>query len=121
MPPFDWTFQARLDRVVDGDTVYLVVDIGFGINWHADIRLLGINAPEVVGASKADGLVAKAFAADWFAAAASDGDWPLIVQTTKWETGKFGRWLGVIWRRTTGECLNDLMVSSGHAVVYEVR
>ena len=120
IPLFDWTFQCRLDRVIDGDTCVLLADVGFGIQWHTTIRLLGLNAPEVTGASKPDGLAAKQFVADWFAAAGTD-EWPLLVQTVEWEREKYGRWLGTIWRRSDSACLNDDLLSSGHAVVYEVR
>lgn len=45
----DYSYKAKLGRVVDGDTVWLDVDLGFNIWAHLGFRLEGINTPEVVG------------------------------------------------------------------------
>lgn len=55
-----YEYRATLDRVVDGDTVYLVVDLGFHIQVRMSFRLLGIDTPEVRGEERPEGLVAKA-------------------------------------------------------------
>ena len=41
-----YKYNAKLDRVVDGDTIDAMVDLGFDIWTHKRIRLLGIDAPE---------------------------------------------------------------------------
>ena len=41
-----YTYKAKLDRVVDGDTVDAHIDLGFDITIHKRIRLAGIDTPE---------------------------------------------------------------------------
>ena len=41
-----YTYKAKLDRVVDGDTLDANIDLGFDITVHKRIRLAGINTPE---------------------------------------------------------------------------
>jgi micrococcal nuclease len=42
-----YTYKAKLNRVVDGDTVNLTIDLGFRLSYTANCRLAGINAPEM--------------------------------------------------------------------------
>lgn len=113
-----WTYRARLDRIIDADTVDLDIDLGFRhfIAGHR-VRVAGIDAPEVRGPERPDGLAATAFAADWFGQA-PDTEWPLIVTTAK--AGKYGRWLGTIWHNQPGPgpSLNDALLAAGHADPY---
>ncbi|MFA5168701.1 MAG: DUF1016 N-terminal domain-containing protein [Candidatus Omnitrophota bacterium] len=53
-----YTYQAWVHRVLDGDTVEAVVDLGFGITTTQTLRLRGIDAPEI---ATADGMKAKEF------------------------------------------------------------
>ena len=42
-----YTYKAKLNRVVDGDTVNLTIDLGFRLSYTSNCRLAGINAPEL--------------------------------------------------------------------------
>lgn len=42
-----YTYKAELERVVDGDTLHVILDLGFGITHHEILRLTQINAPEL--------------------------------------------------------------------------
>jgi micrococcal nuclease len=42
-----YTYKAKLNRVVDGDTVNLTIDLGFRLTYTANCRLAGINSPEM--------------------------------------------------------------------------
>src|SRR4030042_4747709 len=42
-----YTYFAKLERVVDGDTLLINFDLGFFINLKEKVRLIGINAPEI--------------------------------------------------------------------------
>lgn len=42
-----YTYKARINKVVDGDTVNLTIDLGFRLNYTCNCRLAGINAPEM--------------------------------------------------------------------------
>ena len=88
-----YVFNCTVVRVIDGDTVDVDVDLGFGC-WvrgnNGRIRLFGIDAPESRGGTvetKSHGLLAKKFVQDF-----------LKVGTTctlrTLDKGKFGRYLG---------------------------
>jgi micrococcal nuclease len=124
-----WQYRARVDRIVDGDTLDLVIDLGFGVRLTGDearVRLRNIDTAETYGVSKdseeyATGTRHKAFVEEWVARAdaeVDDEEWPLFVQTEKDdERGKYGRWLAVIHRRSDGAVLNDDLVTEFGDVV----
>lgn len=109
-------YPAKLIRVVDGDTVYLDVDLGFRVYGQFEFRLYGINCPEM---NTPEGKAAKQFVIDWFSNSNIQG----VVQVQSYkDPEKFGRWLGYIlppveYPASVGS-LNQLLVDSGHAVVY---
>ena len=95
-------------RVVDGDTVWLDVDLGFEIRRREDFRLYGINAPEL---STPEGKAAAA----WLTAKLPPGQ-VVTVQTLKDKREKYGRYLAAI---VLGDVnLNAALVDAGHAVPY---
>lgn len=42
-----YNYNATVQRVVDGDTIVLDIDLGFTIHWKSSCRLWGINTPEL--------------------------------------------------------------------------
>lgn len=117
MPEQNWVYQARLVRVIDGDTVVLEVDLGHTVHSVPSLRLEGVNSPEMHAHDSAPGLAARKFTADWMAAATRSSKataWPLVIMSKKDE--KYGRYLATIWRRKDGHQLNADLLSSGHAV-----
>ena len=104
----DYTYDATVIDVHDGDTVTLDVDLGFG-TWIRGmrIRLFGINAPEL---PTPEGKAAAAFLQELFIAGGQD----VVLESIKDRADKYGgRWLGII--RLRGKSVNDLMVAIGHA------
>lgn len=81
----------KIDRVVDGDTVYLTVDLGFYVDYRVRLRVEGIDAPEVRGSEKIEGLKVKEYAIGILA-----NQETLILRTTG-KPDKYGRWLGDIF------------------------
>ena len=62
-----YEYAATVERVVDGDTIDVTLDLGFSIQYQARIRLHGINTPESRTrdkAEKARGLAAKDYVVD---------------------------------------------------------
>lgn len=110
--PFD--YNAKLERVVDGDTVWLDVDLGFGLHAHFDFRLYGINTPEVIGATRTAGLAAKAEIERLLALGT------LRIETFK--SDKYGRWLAKLYVKKPGveaeTCINDALVQGKFAQPY---
>lgn len=87
----DWMYRCRVERVVDGDTLDLEVDLGFRVYHRVRVRLASIDTPEVRGPEREFGLQAKAFVEEWVKSRDSIHEWPFLVATSK--TGKYGRWL----------------------------
>ncbi|WP_321346031.1 thermonuclease family protein [uncultured Draconibacterium sp.] len=114
-----YTYKATVDRVVDGDTIDLVIDLGFKITTFQRIRLRGINTPETYNVKKdseeyKNGMKAKAFVIERI----SNNDNEVIVETDK-EVGKFGRYIGIIRLADNEQSLNDELVEKGYAVYAE--
>ena len=86
-----YTYQCTLVRVIDGDTIVLLVDLGFKIQIELTVRLSDFNAPEPRGETKEEGLRFKKKAEDWF----KKHPGPFFIETQK--SGKYGRWLGRIF------------------------
>lgn len=120
-----WQYRADVERVVDGDTLDLRIDLGFGVILTGDearVRLRGVDTAEIFGSRKggeeyAAGQRHKAFVEEWVATAGTR-EWPVFIETWKDdERGKYGRWLAVIIRRNDGATLNeDLVEEFGDAV-----
>lgn len=109
-------YRATVVRVVDGDTVDVMLDLGFNVSLKERVRLYGINAPESRTRDKAEkvkGLAAKDFVVEWTEDHADD----IFIVTRIDKRGKYGRILGTIMNES-GENLNELMIKEGHAVEY---
>ena len=111
-----YCYRATVLRVVDGDTIDVMLALGFSVSRKERIRFYGINAPESRtrdADEKVRGLAAKAFVILWTEAHADE----ITIRTRIDKRGKFGRILGEIIN-AAGVCLNDLMIEQGHAVAY---
>jgi len=105
-----------VERVVDGDTVDVVIDLGFNILSKQRVRIAGIDTPEKRTRDleeKEWGLKASAFAEEWFAEHADS----LMVRTEIGGAfGKYGRLLGYFW--SGGLCYSEMVVEAGLAWTY---
>jgi micrococcal nuclease len=114
-------YQATCDYVVDGDTVDLSIDLGLFIQRTERIRLYGINAPEMKGATKAAGQKSKEFVVKALMASLGAARPRLWIETVLDKSEKYGRLLGKIWYEKTVNgtlemvCLNDELVDQGLA------
>ena len=48
----NYRYRAKLDRVVDGDTMDVVIDLGFYVELRERVRLAGIDTPEIYRVKK---------------------------------------------------------------------
>ena len=117
-----YEYSCTITRVVDGDTVDVDIDLGFGV-WMKKqrIRLYGVDTPESRTrdlVEKKHGLAAKKFVQSYLPVGTNQ-----TLRTKLDDRGKFGRILGefVTFDSDNGGpevTLNDLLVSSYHAVSY---
>jgi micrococcal nuclease len=103
-------YQATVDKVVDGDTLDLQVDLGFGVFTRQRVRLLGINAPEH---NTDDGKKAIAFVQAWV----KEHGPTFTVRTLKDKKEKYGRYLATLLSDT--EELGQALVDAGLAVPWD--
>jgi len=102
-------------KVVDGDTIDIVIDLGFDLSKKERVRLAGIDTPESRTRDleeKELGLEAKEF----LARRLSDGE-PSGLRVKTEKDGKYGRMLGWIYIGQTN--LNKEMVERGYAWEYD--
>lgn len=106
-----YRYNAKIDRVVDGDTVDALVDLGFDTWKKVRIRMMGINTPESRTRDleeKKRGLAAK----DRLIELLGDGNFTLQSHGV----GKYGRCLGEIFIEDMN--VNQQLITEGHAVAY---
>lgn len=103
-PQPSYTYRASSVRVIDGDTLVLDIDLGLSVTRRETVRLLGVNAPEVVGAEKPLGLKTKARLIELVT------DQRLVVQTFKDRDDKYGRLLADVFVVETGESVSATLI-----------
>lgn len=114
--PTDFSYRVnKVLKVVDGDTIDVILDMGFDILYKKRVRLFGIDTPESRTRDleeKKYGLLSKEFLKEQLNKAKK-----ISVKTYKGdETGKFGRILGDVY--IDGKSVNRLMCANFHAVEY---
>ena len=114
--PTDFSYRVnKVTKVVDGDTIDVIIDLGFDIMYKSRVRLFGIDTPESRTrdlVEKKYGLMSKDFLKDKLKNADK-----IVIKTHKGEeTGKFGRILGEIFCDNVN--INQQMCDVGHAVAY---
>jgi len=116
-----YEYRCKVTRVVDGDTVDVDIDLGFGVWMHKErVRLYGIDTPESRTRDleeKKYGLIAKEHIKSFMPV----GSMQTLV-TVKDKAGKYGRILGkfLIYDKKTDAqmTINDWMIREHHAVAY---
>ena len=108
-----YEYNCNVKRVVDGDTVDVIIDLGFDISYSSRVRLFGIDTPESRTRDKdekARGLISKDFLKSYL----DKGG--VVIRTRKDKKGKFGRILGEMVVEDIN--INELMIKEHHAVKY---
>ena len=111
-----YEYKARLLRVVDGDTVDAMVDLGFNVWIKQRIRLYGVDTWECRTRDKEEkkkGLAAKEFKKKMLGEAKL-GRFKIVSHGV----GKYGRVLGELYVEGQLNSLNDLLKVHGHAYTY---
>jgi len=114
-----YEYKVKINRVVDGDTVDVDIDLGFGMWMHDErIRIMGIDTPESRTSDKVEKIFGKAAKARLQ---------ELLGETAILKTqiskkgedmrGKFGRVLGD-FVAADGRLVTEIMIEEGHCVPY---
>ena len=117
-----YIYKGKLERVVDGDTIDALIDVGFDIWVKKRIRYKGIDTWESRTRNleeKEKGLAAKARNKELLENVSSK---PGYFRIKSHGVGKYGRVLGEIFvQDTEGKQynVNETLISEGHAYVYE--
>ena len=108
-------YNATVVKVVDGDTIDAMVDLGFGTWKKVRIRMHGINAPESRTRDleeKKKGLAAKARLVEMLEE--NKNEFILVSHGV----GKFGRCLGEIFLNKKENSINKQLIWEGHGTEY---
>lgn len=108
-----YTYKATPIKVVDGDTVVFQVDLGFRISQIIKARFYGINAPEIKGKSRPQGLISKDFVTQQLPLGKD-----VTIKTYKDKQEKYGRYLVDVFIDDSEVSLNQIMVEKGLAETY---
>ena len=115
-----YEYEMKVLRVVDGDTVDVIIDLGFDVFLEKRVRMAGVNAPESRTRNleeKAKGLKTKAWLIEKF-----NTEKQIIIETSlDNQYGKFGRVLGTFYIGDDLLSVNLEMLSEGLARPYMIE
>lgn len=113
-----YTYSAKVIKVIDGDTIDVIIDVGFGINLTERLRFKNIDTPEI---KTTDGKRAKDFLDKLLKKCPC-----IVIRTAK--AGMYGRWLADVFILENSKDLNDIceygyylnqiLIDKGFAVSY---
>ena len=113
---------TEIVKVVDGDTIDVLIDLGFDLYKKERVRIAGVDTPE----KRTRDLEEKALGVDatyWMKKHLEDtiaGDEELTIRTElKGGTGKYGRLLGWLYVGDATVSLNEQMITEGYAWAYD--
>ena len=110
-----YEYGCTVERVVDGDTIDVVLDLGFDIRFKSRVRLYGIDTPESRTRDKDEKVRGKMAAA--FLKEAVDNGAKVVIETKlKDSRGKYGRVLGNVV--VDGVNINEALIKNFLAVAY---
>ena len=113
---------TKINRVVDGDTIDVTIDLGFDLYKKERVRVAGVDTPE----KRTRNLEEKALGLDataWLKQKLEEtikGDEELLIRTElKGGVGKYGRLLGWLYVGESDVSLNEQMITEGYAHAYD--
>jgi micrococcal nuclease len=117
-----YEYKCKVKRVVDGDTMDVILDLGFDIHHAVRVRMAGIDTPESRTRDKdekARGKLSKAFLKE-----SIKGKKIILKTKIKDAKGKFGRVIAEVWAEFEEGSLrniNELMIKECYAVKYNAE
>ena len=121
-----YEYRAKILRVVDGDTVDVDIDLGFGVWMHKErVRMMGIDTPESRTRDKVEkkfGLASKEYVKAYLPIGSMQVLKTEIDKSGEDKKGKFGRILGdfLVYdsKEDAQKKLTEIMISQGYGVAY---
>ena len=114
--------MTEIKKVLDGDTIDVIIDLGFDLAKTERVRIAGVDTPE----KRTRNLEEKALGIDapeWLKdklEGAIDGDDDLVIRTELvGGVGKYGRLLGWLYIGDSDLSLNEQMITEGYAWAYD--
>ena len=114
--------MTEIKKVLDGDTIDVIIDLGFDLAKTERVRIAGVDTPE----KRTRNLEEKALgidATEWLKdklEGAIDGDDDLVIMTELvGGVGKYGRLLGWLYIGDSDLSLNEQMITEGYAWAYD--
>lgn len=105
-----YTYQALVTKIYDADTITVDIDLGFNVQLHdVKLRLCGIDAPEVRGEERPEGIAAR----DWLRERLLLRT--VTIETIRDRTGKYGRYLAIVHH--DGINYNQALIDEGLAEI----
>ena len=114
-----YEYRAKVIKIVDGDTVDVDIDLGFGV-WLKDerVRIMGIDTPESRTSDKVEKLFGLAAKDRLKSLLGKDAILKTVIDNSGEDAkGKFGRILGDFVAED-GRMVTDVLISEGHCVAY---
>ena len=113
---------TKINRVVDGDTIDVTIDLGFDLYKKERVRVAGVDTPEKRTRDKEE-KVLGIDATNWLKGKLEEaikGDDELTIRTElKGGMGKYGRLLGWLYIGDVELSLNEQMITEGYAWAYD--
>jgi len=109
-----YIYKVKSARVIDGDTVQVVADLGFYIDITIRVRLAGINTPELNSSILEERQLAVLAKAETFAWFELNKDMILLYSKS---VDKYGRYIGR-FENSNKESINDILLEKNLAVKY---
>ena len=117
-----YEYNCKVKRVVDGDTMDVILDLGFDVHHAVRVRMAGIDTPESRTRDKdekARGKLSKAFLKE-----SIKGKKIVLKTKIKDSKGKFGRVIAEVWaefEKGSLRNINELMIKECYAVKYNAE
>ena len=113
---------TEINRVLDGDTIDVTIDLGFDLFKKERVRVAGVDTPEKRTRNKEEKLLGID-ATGWLKEKLEEtikGDEELLIRTElKGGVGKYGRLLGWLYIGESDVSLNEQMITEGYAHAYD--
>ena len=113
---------VKINKVVDGDTIDVTLDLGFSLTKKERVRIAGVDTPEKRTRDKEEKILGID-ATNWMKEKLTEtikGDEELVIRTElKGGVGKYGRLLGWLYVGDDDFSLNEQMITEGYAWAYD--